>query len=74
VQRVAAASGVRPYTANSISRYVGSCQQLPAAVAHRALQRIGRLPHRSHEAKRQEWREYITQVSAWELEEYLAKF
>jgi glutamine synthetase len=26
------------------------------------------------EAKRQEWREYITQVSAWELEEYLAKY
>ncbi|HXY29386.1 MAG TPA: type I glutamate--ammonia ligase [Gemmatimonadaceae bacterium] len=26
------------------------------------------------EAKRQEWREYITQVSAWELENYLAKY
>lgn len=26
------------------------------------------------EAKRQEWREYITQVSAWELEHYLAKY
>ncbi len=26
------------------------------------------------EAKRQEWREYITQVSAWELEQYLAKY
>jgi glutamine synthetase len=26
------------------------------------------------EAKRQEWREYITQVSAWELESYLAKY
>jgi glutamine synthetase len=26
------------------------------------------------EAKRQEWREYITQVSAWELEAYLAKY
>ena len=25
-------------------------------------------------AKRQEWREYITQVSAWELEHYLAKY
>ena len=25
-------------------------------------------------AKRQEWREYITQVSAWELENYLAKY
>jgi glutamine synthetase len=25
-------------------------------------------------AKRQEWREYITQVSAWELEQYLAKY
>ena len=25
-------------------------------------------------AKRQEWREYITQVSAWELESYLAKY
>ena len=26
------------------------------------------------EAKRQEWREYITQVSQWELENYLAKY
>jgi glutamine synthetase len=26
------------------------------------------------EAKRQEWREYITQVSNWELEQYLAKY
>jgi glutamine synthetase len=26
------------------------------------------------EAKRQEWREYITQVSAWELDSYLAKY
>jgi glutamine synthetase len=26
------------------------------------------------EAKRQEWRAYITQVSAWELENYLAKY
>jgi glutamine synthetase len=26
------------------------------------------------EAKRQEWREYITQVSSWELESYLAKY
>lgn len=26
------------------------------------------------DAKRQEWREYITQVSAWELEQYLAKY
>jgi glutamine synthetase len=25
-------------------------------------------------AKRQEWREYITQVSSWELEHYLAKY
>ena len=25
-------------------------------------------------AKREEWREYITQVSAWELESYLAKY
>ena len=25
-------------------------------------------------AKRQEWREYITQVIAWELENYLAKY
>ncbi len=25
-------------------------------------------------AKRQEWREYITQVSAWELDRYLAKY
>ncbi|AHG87981.1 glutamine synthetase, type I [Gemmatirosa kalamazoonensis] len=25
-------------------------------------------------AKRQEWREYITQVTAWELEQYLAKY
>ena len=25
-------------------------------------------------AKRQEWREYITQVSSWELESYLAKY
>ena len=25
-------------------------------------------------AKRQEWREYITQVSPWELENYLAKY
>lgn len=25
-------------------------------------------------AKRQEWREYMTQVSAWELENYLAKY
>jgi len=25
-------------------------------------------------AKRQEWREYISQVSAWELEQYLAKY
>ena len=25
-------------------------------------------------AKRQEWREYITQVSAWELDNYLAKY
>ena len=26
------------------------------------------------EAKRQEWRDYITQVSPWELESYLAKY
>jgi glutamine synthetase len=26
------------------------------------------------EAKRQEWRDYITQVSAWELENYLVKY
>ncbi len=26
------------------------------------------------EAKRQEWREYISQVSAWELDSYLAKY
>ena len=26
------------------------------------------------DAKRQEWRDYITQVSAWELESYLAKY
>jgi len=26
------------------------------------------------DAKRQEWREYISQVSAWELENYLAKY
>ena len=26
------------------------------------------------EAKRQEWRDYITQVSAWELDNYLAKY
>ncbi|HKO16251.1 MAG TPA: type I glutamate--ammonia ligase [Gemmatimonadaceae bacterium] len=26
------------------------------------------------EAKRQEWRDYITQVSGWELEQYLAKY
>jgi glutamine synthetase len=26
------------------------------------------------EAKRQEWRDYITQVSSWELESYLAKY
>ena len=26
------------------------------------------------EAKRQEWREYISQVSAWELDNYLAKY
>ena len=26
------------------------------------------------EAKRQEWRDYITQVSGWELENYLAKY
>jgi glutamine synthetase len=26
------------------------------------------------EAKRQEWREYITQVSSWELENYLVKY
>jgi glutamine synthetase len=26
------------------------------------------------EAKRQEWRDYITQVSGWELEEYLVKY
>ena len=25
-------------------------------------------------AKRAEWREYISQVSAWELEQYLAKY
>ena len=25
-------------------------------------------------AKRQEWRDYITQVSAWEIENYLAKY
>jgi glutamine synthetase len=25
-------------------------------------------------AKRQEWRDYITQVSAWELDSYLAKY
>jgi glutamine synthetase len=25
-------------------------------------------------AKRQEWRDYITQVSPWELENYLAKY
>ena len=26
------------------------------------------------EAKRQEWQEYITQVSQWELDNYLAKY
>jgi len=26
------------------------------------------------DAKRQEWREYVTQVSEWELEQYLAKY
>ena len=26
------------------------------------------------DAKRTEWREYISQVSAWELEQYLAKY
>jgi glutamine synthetase len=26
------------------------------------------------DAKRQEWRDYIGQVSAWELENYLAKY
>ncbi len=26
------------------------------------------------DAKRQEWRDYITQVSAWELDQYLAKY
>jgi glutamine synthetase len=26
------------------------------------------------DAKRQEWRDYITQVTAWELEQYLAKY
>ena len=26
------------------------------------------------EAKRQEWEEYITQVSQWELDNYLAKY
>jgi glutamine synthetase len=26
------------------------------------------------EAKRQEWREYITQVSQWEMENYLVKY
>ena len=26
------------------------------------------------EAKRQEWRDYITQVHAWELESYLVKY
>ena len=25
-------------------------------------------------AKRQEWRDYISQVSAWEIEQYLAKY
>jgi glutamine synthetase len=25
-------------------------------------------------AKRQEWREYITQVTQWELEQYLVKY
>ena len=25
-------------------------------------------------AKRQEWQEYITQVSQWELDNYLAKY
>jgi glutamine synthetase len=25
-------------------------------------------------AKRQEWREYITQVTRWELDNYLAKY
>ena len=25
-------------------------------------------------AKRQEWREYVTQVSQWELDAYLAKY
>ena len=25
-------------------------------------------------AKRQEWRDYISQVSSWELEQYLAKY
>ena len=26
------------------------------------------------QAKREEWREYITQVSPWELENYLVKY
>jgi glutamine synthetase len=26
------------------------------------------------EAKRQEWRDYITQVTDWELENYLRKY
>jgi glutamine synthetase len=25
-------------------------------------------------AKRQEWREYVTQVSQWELDQYLTKY
>jgi glutamine synthetase len=25
-------------------------------------------------AKREEWRDYISQVSAWELDRYLAKY
>jgi len=36
---------------------------------------LGRHTHRHFvEAKRQEWREYITQVSQWELEEYLLRY
>jgi glutamine synthetase len=36
---------------------------------------LGRHIHRHFvEAKRQEWRDYITQVSQWELEEYLLRY
>ena len=44
---------------------VGLCMKLEAAYPQFA---------KFLAAKRQEWREYITQVSAWELENYLAKY